>query len=223
MKKIILSALVVSLAFAVKAQDIPERKTDRPGMMQGKKHRPGQGMDFKALNLTEDQKTKIKTENENFRKQMEDLKKNDQITVREWKTKMESLRKTHMESMKGVLTAEQKDKLAKQREELKTRHTEMEKRTGDRMKTELNLTADQSAKLDANRKANFEQMKKIRENSSLSEDQKREQMKQLHLKQKESLKSILTKEQLEKLKEKHKGHDGRKGKPDTDKAPNKTI
>jgi hypothetical protein len=33
MKKLILSAVVFSMAVAVQAQEIPERKTERPGML----------------------------------------------------------------------------------------------------------------------------------------------------------------------------------------------
>lgn len=219
MKKIILSALVLSMAFAVKAQEIPDRKGERPGMMQGKKHHPGMGMDFKALNLTEDQKAKFKTQNESFRKQMEELKKNDNITVRDWKAKAETIRKARKESMQNILTSEQKSKLENMKQEGKVKHEEMEKKMGDRMKTELNLSADQSTKLESNRKVLGEEMRKIRENSSFSLEQKKEKMKELHLKQKENLKSILTPEQLQKMKESHKGgHDGMRKKPVSDKT-----
>jgi Spy/CpxP family protein refolding chaperone len=223
MKKIILSAMVFSLAFAVKAQEIPDRKTDRPGMMERKKHHQGMGMDLKALNLTEDQKAKFKTQNENFRKQMEDLKKNDDITVRDWKAKAETIRKARKESMQSILTSDQKAQIQKMKEQGKARQEDMKKRMADRMKTELNLTADQSSKLEANHKAIGEEMKKIRENSSLTDEQKRDQMKSLHQKQKENLKSILTPEQMEKMKEKRKNHEDRrpgdfKKKPEVDKT-----
>ena len=72
------------------------------------------------------------------------------------------------------------------------------------MKAELNLTDEQSAKLDANRKAMGDKMKAINENSKLSAEEKKTQMRELRKQQKESLESILTKEQLEKMKEKRK-------------------
>ena len=85
--------MVLSLVVASRAQEIPERKTERPMMHQrhlGRHHKPG--MDMKQLNLTDAQKEQFKTQRESFRKQMEELKKNDNITVKEWKSRMETLR-----------------------------------------------------------------------------------------------------------------------------------
>lgn len=80
--------------------------------MEGKRHHGGM-MDMKALNLTEDQKTQFKTQNESFRKKMEELKKNDNITVKDWKSKAENLRKEHKSKIDGILTSEQKAQLEK--------------------------------------------------------------------------------------------------------------
>ena len=80
------------------------------------------------------------------------------------------------------------------------------------MKKELNLTAEQSAKMDANRKVVAEKMKAIREDKSLTDEQKKEKSKEVMKQQKENLKSILTEEQLQKLKERKQGPEGRKSK-----------
>jgi hypothetical protein len=50
-----------------------------------------------------------------------------------------------------------------------------------------------------------EKMKAIHENKSISQEQKKEQSKELMKQNKEQMKSILTEEQMKKLKEKHKG------------------
>src|SRR5687767_6396941 len=172
MKKMILSALVLSLGFAtVSAQEIPERKADRPGMMHKKKHHRG-GMDqLKNLNLTEEQKAKFKASNEKFRNQMAELKKNDNITVKEWKAKSESIRNAHKEEMKNILTADQKAQMKKMREDGKAKQEDLQKRMADRMKTNLNLTPEQSAKLDASRNEMRAEMTRIRDNKSLTEQQ----------------------------------------------------
>ena len=200
MKKIILSAFVLSLAVAVQAQDKPQRDHHRTPMMEGKRHHGGM-MDMKALNLTEDQKTQFKTQNESFRKKMEELKKNDNITVKDWKSKAENLRKEHKSKIDGILTSEQKAQLEKRKAEGKQRHEAMGKERADRMKTELGLSDEQSAKMKANREAMGAKMKAIRENKSLGEEQKREQMKELMKSQKDNMKSILTEEQMKKFKE----------------------
>jgi Spy/CpxP family protein refolding chaperone len=213
MKKIILSTLVLSLAFAVQAQEIPERKGERPPMMERKKHH--RGMEFQKLNLTEDQKAKFKTQNESFRKQMEELKKNDNITVKDWKAKAENIRKEHKNNTQNILTSEQKAQVEKMKAEGKVKHEEMAKKMGDRMKTTLGLTDEQSAKLQKSRAENGEKMKTIRESKSLSDEQKKEQMKEMMKKQKETMKSILTEEQMKKLKEtKHKRPEGERRKPE---------
>ncbi|MBL7747407.1 MAG: hypothetical protein JNM19_08295, partial [Chitinophagaceae bacterium] len=131
MKKIILSAVILSLAAAVNGQEIPERKTERPGMhdkMHGK--RKG-GHDrhemMKQLNLTDAQKEQFKTQREEFRKKMEDLKKNDNITVKEWKSKMEGLRKEQKAKMETILTTEQKTKMEQLKADAKVKHAEMQK------------------------------------------------------------------------------------------------
>lgn len=208
----IFSLLVLSMAVAAKAQEIPERKTDKPPMMERKRHHGD--MDMKKLDLTEDQKAKFKTQNENFRQQMAELKKNDNITVKEWKAKAEGLRKDHKTKIQGILTPDQKQKMEKMKVEGKTREEGMRKERAEKMKTRLGLSEEQSIKMESNRKVTGEKMKAIRENSSLSEDQKREQMRELHKKQQENMKSILTEEQQKKLKESHHQHtEGDRKKP----------
>ena len=89
------------------------------------------------------------------------------------------------------------------------RQQEMMKQRAEKMKTHLGLTDEQSAKLDKSRKEMGDKMKAIRENKSLSEEQKRTQIKELGQKQKENLKSILTEEQLKKFKEEKRQGPGR--------------
>lgn len=81
----------------------------------------------------------------------------------------------------------------------KTAHAEKGKKF-DKMKAKLGLSDDQAAKIKANRAAFHEKKKAIKENKSLSESQKKEQIKALAQQKKESMKSILTPEQQEKMK-----------------------
>lgn len=221
MKKIIAAALVLAVAFTASSQEIPERKHEgyRPHGGQGKMHhrRPG-GMDLKQLNLTDAQKEQMKTQRESFRKQMEDLKKNDNITVKEWRGRMENLRKEQKTGMDKILTTDQKAQLEKIKTEQKAKQGDRMKQGADKMKEHLGLTAEQSAKLDKNRKETSEKMKAIRENKSLSDEKKREEIKEVMKKQKENMKSVLTEEQLKKMKEgRHHGpHKGGK-RPDMKK------
>lgn len=211
--------MILSMAVAVQAQEIPERKADRPVRHERMKGRHGAGVDMKALNLTEEQKAQFKTQRETFRTQLEELKKNDGITVKESRMKMETLRKENKEKTEKILTREQKDKLEKMKVEGRAKHEAMGKERAARLKTELGLSDEQVAKLEKSRTSMAADMKAIRENKSLTDEQKRERMKELGKKQKENMKSVLTEEQMKKLKESgHKRMEGRKEKKETNKT-----
>lgn len=201
MKKIFLSLLVFSLAFAVSAQDGGGHR--RHGKMKGKHEMMAQKLD-----LTDAQQAQMKTINEDFRKQLADIKKNESITVKEYKDRMAKLRQDHKTKIQSVLTAEQKSRIEKMKMERKTQMEGRMKERGERMKTELGLTADQSAKMESMRKETGEKMKAIRDNKSMDEAAKKEQMKKLKEEQHEKMKSILTAEQLEKMKTLKKSHNG---------------
>ena len=207
MKKIILSALVVSIVIAVQAQEIPERKTDNPIKHERARGQHKKVMDMQQLNLTPQQKIQFKQQRENFHTQMEELKKNDGITVKESRVRMESLRKENKEKVQLMLTTDQKAKLEKMKAEGKAKQVKMARGRAENMKTRLGLSDEQSAKMQKNHTEMAEKMKALREDRSLSDENKKEQMKELMKGQREKMKSILTEEQLKKMKEtKHEGH-----------------
>jgi len=209
MKKIILSALVLSLTFALKAQEIPERKAERPMMMHGqhKGHHAMAGME--KLNLTDAQKEQFKTQRESFRKQMEELKKNDNITVKEWKSRMETLKKDQRTKMQSILTSDQKAQLEKMKAEHKAMNEIDAKARMEKMKLHLGLTDEQAARMKKSHTEMAEKMKALREDDKMDAEKKKEKMKELMEKQKEQMKSILTEEQMKKLQEDRKhGPDG---------------
>jgi hypothetical protein len=196
MKKIIVTVFALAVAtLATQAQDKPDVKHDRS---KGRHHQEY----FQKLNLSEDQKAKFKTLNEDFRTQMQDLKKQDNLTVKDQKEKMKSLREDHKSKVQGVLTTEQKDQMKKLREEHKAKRESQGADRMEKMKSRLNLSDDQVTKMKAQRTEMSSKFKAIRENKSLSDEQRKEQMKELKKQQKESMKSILTEEQMKKLHEK---------------------
>lgn len=209
MKKLFMTAFAVALTVAaVQAQEIPSRKHDGVHR-EGKKHH---GKDMMGdLNLSEGQKTKLKALNEDHRNQMASLEKQDNITVKEAKEKKEALRKDHFAKVQALLTPDQKAQIEKNKEARKVKMQEMEKSRAEKMKKELNLTDEQSAKLDASKKEMMTKMKAVREDQTLSDEQKREKAKELKKQQMDNMKSFLTEEQLQKMKEGRK-HRGGKGK-----------
>ena len=192
-----MAGLIATLS---QAQEIPDR---RPGKEDNitRDHRGGE---LEKLNLSEEQKAKFKSLREENRKQMEELKKNDNITVREWRATREALRKEHREKVQSLLTNEQKAQLEKSRQERKVQMEERAKTRPDsyrveKMKQELNLTEEQSAKLKSNREALQQKMRTLREDKTLSDEAKREQMRELMKQRKVNLRSILTEDQWKKL------------------------
>jgi Spy/CpxP family protein refolding chaperone len=203
MKKIIVSAFVLAVAtMSVRAQDIPERKQDMHQHKSGEHKRHHRGEAFKQLGLSEDQKAKFKALNEDFRTQIQALKKDDGITVKEWKSKKETLKKEHRAKVEALLTTEQKAKMQKMKEDRKSVRKVDQQARMEKMKIRLGLSDDQVAKLSKSRTELDEKMKALRENKSLTDDQRKEQFKELRKKQKENFKSILTEEQLKKLHDK---------------------
>lgn len=203
MKRILVTLFAATFGIAaVQAQEIPQRKHDGVHREGRAKHH---GKQFENLNLSDDQKARLKAINEDHQKQLADLKKQDNISVKEAREKRESLRKDHMSKVQGLLTADQKAQIEKNKEARKTRMQDMEKKRAEKMKTELKLTDEQSAKLAANKKEMATKMKALRDDNSLTEEQKKEKSKELRKQQMDSMKSILTEEQLQKMKEGRKG------------------
>jgi hypothetical protein len=198
MKKIIVCTFVLAVAIqGIKAQEIPERTRETIN-----RHHRDQRDGVNRLNLSEEQKAKFKSLNENFRAQMDELKKKDDITVKEWRSRMENLRKDHREQISSLLTNDQKDQLKKSRKARQLRQSDRRKEGFERMRTRLNLTDDQASRLKQSHSEMAEKMKAIRENQSLTTDQKKEQVKELRKKNQENLKTILSEDQLKRLHEK---------------------
>ena len=187
-------ALVVT---TIKAQE-PRDREHRNHQMMKRHHR---GETFKNLNLTQDQKVQFQSLNEEHRKQMAELRKNDNITVKEWNSKKDALQKDHREKIQTLLTPEQRTQLEKEKLERKAKMEERSKVRMDKLKTDLGLSDGQLVKLKSERAAAQGKIKVIREDKSLDDQAKKEQVRELMQKQKESMRSILTEEQLKKLDE----------------------
>ena len=197
MKKLIGSLLALTLI--VSASQAQDRKGKRHG---GKHHH--KEMLSQQLNFSEEQKKQLKDINAEFKTQMQELKKNDNITVKEFKSRKETIRKAQHDKMQALLTTEQKSKLEQMKQERITKGKERNARGFENMKSKLNLTDEQVSKLKASHESFDAKAKEIRSNQSLTQDQKKEQFKSLAEKRKEEAKSIMTKEQVEKMEQMRK-------------------
>lgn len=213
MKKIVLGTLALMIGIAgLQAQD----KTDKapPSKPVYGKHHGKRGMhgkhdvNYKKLNLTQDQQDQMKKINADFKSKMDELKKSEAtITVKNYKEKRQAIAKQHRDQVQNVLTKEQKDQLAKM-------HSERGKTFGkgprkgfeggpgrgmDKMKAELGLSDEQTAKMKTLQEDTRAKMKSIRENQSLSEDAKKQQVMAAFKGQREGMNKILTPEQQKKM------------------------
>ncbi len=195
-------------ALTIQAQEIPERKRDesKPIIKEriiNKKERAN-------LNLTDEQQAKLKSMHRDLREKMEGLRKQDNITVKEYRERMETLQKERQAQFQSILTPEQKAEMQKYKEARGVKVKEFGIKKQAKLKEKLNLSDEQVAKIADNRKEVGERIKRIREDDSLKDDQKKEQIKEEMKKQKENMKSVLTEEQLKKMKESRKQHSKRK-------------
>ncbi|CAN5660816.1 hypothetical protein BH11BAC3_BH11BAC3_40990 [soil metagenome] len=205
MKKILVGLFAMAaFTFSANAQVAREHKT---GMTQ---HHHQKGMMTKKLNLTADQKTQLKTNRMETKERLQALEKNENMTVKEYKAQKAAILNEQKDKFQRILTPEQKSELANMKAESKTKMGNHQTARLNQMKTKLNLTDDQMAKLKASRETRMAQAKTIKENEKLTASEKMDQMKALREDSKAAYKNILTPEQLQQMEEMKKDHKGKR-------------
>jgi Spy/CpxP family protein refolding chaperone len=201
MKKILVSLLAIAaFTFSAAAQTTDNSTANKNNPhKEWKLHHKGMGMD--QLNLTQSQKDQLKASHENYRKQMQELNKNESITVKEFRDKKYALKKQQKTDFLALLTPDQKTKLGQLKQQRQQQHEIIAAKKLDKMKLKLNLTDDQVAQIKANRENIHAKIKAIKENDNLSRTEKKEQLETLRTEKKDSFKKILTPDQLNKLEE----------------------
>ncbi len=214
MKKIILGLTALTLTLSVMAQEEAKEKRSWGGgqrkEMRGGDRGKMQEM-MEKLNLSEDQKAKMKAINDEFKNEMDALK-SQKFSEDVMKEKRMAIMKSRKEKIAAILTPEQK----KQWEDMKPGKGDRDHDRGDKresreekfeaMAKELNLTADQSAKFKVLQSSLRTKIKDIRSSTSLSEEQKKSEMKEVYKNHKKSVEEILTPEQRKQMKDKFKQH-----------------
>ena len=196
--------MVMFLAFGASAQ---EKHKGHHGKHRAKHHREYLTKD---LNLSDAQKQQMKTAKETYRKQMAELNKNENITVKEMRDRRASLAKEHKSAIEGILTQEQKNKIQENRAKSMEKRKEMQAKRMEKMKKDLALTDDQSAKLKSLNESYKSKFESLNKNESLDRTAKREQFKTLHQQHRNEMKSVLTQEQVQKLEEMRKDKGGKR-------------
>lgn len=202
MKKVLIPLIAI---FALTASVNAQNKMDR----KGHHHKHQKSMMARQLNFSEAQKTQAKAINEDSRKKMQELNKNENITVKEQRDRKAAIQKERKTKMDGLLTAEQKTKMAQLKADRKVKKEQGYAKRLDKMKTNLSLTDEQVTKLKNQRAATMAKAEKIKNNESLSREQKKEQMMALKTESKDQHNKIFTPEQLKKKEEMRKSRGDR--------------
>jgi protein CpxP len=198
MKKILVGLVAFScFILSATAQD---KSVDKQDKMNGKDHHE-KGMMMKQLDLTADQKEKIKISREDFRTKMITLNQDESVTLKDYRDKKYILRKEEKMQFLNILTPDQKTKLEQIKKDNKAKHELMAAKKIDKLKTELNLTDEQVATIKANRQAIRTKVQAIIQNDSLSRTDKKEQLMSIKDANKDSMKTILTADQYTKWQE----------------------
>ena len=210
MKKLLTIAVVFSL-FAISADAQVQRNVDPSQKMQSDSaHRKG-GKMMKDLNLTDAQKAQMKESRQTMKQQRAALHPDARLQPAPKNAKMQELGKAQRDKMSSILTADQKAKMQAERTNRKDQKGMKGQDHGGKMFKDLNLTDAQKSQMKANSENMKQQRQAISNDASLSQDQKKAKMKELHKTQKDQMNSILTADQKAKLKADKQNRKGKNG------------
>jgi periplasmic protein CpxP/Spy len=216
---VLLCALFVTAALAVAQEATPAPEGAPPQnppaaaphgkhKMQGHNVADRLEMMSKRLNLTDEQKTKIQPILQNEAQQMRAIHQNTSLTPDQRKTQVEQVRQSSQDQIKQLLTPEQ------------AAHIGKGPGKGNRppdmsawMSKNLNLTDEQKSKIDPIFANQRQQVQAIRQDSSLTQQQKQAKIEELRKSTHEQVMSVLTPEQQAQLKQMHKQRMQRNGPP----------
>jgi Spy/CpxP family protein refolding chaperone len=208
MKRILTSALALILLIGA-ADAQPGNK----GKQKGKSdHRE---MNTKGLDLSTEQQSTVRTVNENYRKQVAELKTQN-LSEAQMKEKKDALHQQHKADIQAVLNAEQRARIANHKmgqgkgagvasdKAGRGKKEGFEKggrgeRAGETAR-ELDLSTDQQAKMKTIREGYKTKLDAVRNDAALSSEDKRAKMKELMRAQQAEVKEVLTPEQKSKMK-----------------------
>jgi len=197
MKKVWMPLIaIITLTLSVNAQHSKGKKEQHPKHQQMRM--------VKQLNLSQDQKKQAKAINEDARKKMQELDKNESITVKAMRDRKYAIQKERKAKMDGLLTAEQKAKQTQLRAEHKAKKEAGYAKRLDKMKSNLSLTDEQVVQLKTQRAATIAKAEQIKNNESLGRSQKKEQLMALTTEARDKRNKILTPEQRKKMEERKK-------------------
>ena len=204
MKKILTGALTLMLfmgAAQAQTKDSTKRGHHRQEMVS-------------KLNITADQQARLKTIHESQKQEFKALKEQG-LKGEELQARRKEMHKKYAEQMQAVYTPAQKEEMKKMRAERKAqakdgkknfrkdgrgmKHGRKHGKKGDFSKS-MDLSEAQKLDMQKIRQESKSAFEALKNDQSISEDEKKAKMKALRKAQHEKMKSVLTAEQIEKMK-----------------------
>jgi Spy/CpxP family protein refolding chaperone len=227
MKKLLTSALVMVLAVGVvQAQNTSADKTkgQRKEQKDGRKgDKEDHNKMYDRLNLTADQKARLQTLREDYKRQSEELRKNTSLSAEQKQARRKELQEQYKTQTSDILTPAQREQAEKMKSEWKSKEKKKGKLgksgngvtqgkgfdRGAAFQQDLNLTQEQQARVQQIRNDYKSKFEALRADKSLTQEQKRVKMQELMKAQHAQVKTVLTKEQIEKMEASRKERFGR--------------
>jgi Spy/CpxP family protein refolding chaperone len=171
------------------------------------------------LNLTDQQKTQIQGFTQAGRQQALSIKEDATLTPEQKRDKFRQLRASTHQQVVGVLTPEQQQQM----KQLRSQHAGMGRGKGAGMGrgmgplARLNLTDDQRAKIQPILQSSRQQAQAVRNDATLTPEQKQAKMRDIHQGAMTQMNSLLTPEQQQQWQQmrQHRGPGGKHEPPPT--------
>jgi Spy/CpxP family protein refolding chaperone len=210
----VILAVLITAVFAISSQqafgkDDPNAKSPKVEKSQPKggpgqsRERVKERMDnlSKELNLTKEQQEKIGPIFENEMKEMRTVKEDSSLTPEQKREKVKAIHQTTRENINKILTPDQQKKFAEMKEDTRENRQGMVEKRIEMMSENLNLTEQQKKDIKPIIENEMKEMRTVREDSSLTPEQRREKTKAIRQTTKEAINKILTPDQQKKYAE----------------------
>jgi protein CpxP len=184
-------------ALTLPATILPAQQAAQKAPEKAMQCAPGGKGHYGNLQLTPGQKKQLRELRMETRDRAAIIRSDKTLTQEQKAAKLRELRRSSREKRQAVLTPEQREQVKQMRA---SRRGQMAK--------ELGLTPEQQGKLRETMKAGRQQRRAVLQNSSLTDNQKLAQLKQIRQATRTQMASILTPEQLAKWQQmrQHHGH-----------------
>jgi protein CpxP len=211
----------VLLAGALAAQTAPAPSDNATAASQKTMPRNHGGFERMAqqLNLTDQQKTQIQGFTQAGRQQAQSIKQDTTLTPEQKRDKFRQLRASTHQQILGALTPEQQEQM----KQLRSQYAGMGRGKGAGVGrgmgplAHLNLTDDQRAKIEPILQSSRQQAQAVRNDTTLTPEQKHAKIRDIHQGAMAQMNSLLTPEQQQQWQEmrQHGGPGGKHGPPPT--------